>query len=152
MEDIKFAKPEDFTQIVAFCYKAFEENQLEGSKCSIDFDKIVLEVTDNLTNHVVLVKRNTEDPRSIDGLIMLKVGSVWWSNDLILNNILFYTKPEVRSFKLAKDLLKAAQKYAIMNRLPFVFDIFDQKDATKKKNLLKYLGFKDYGSSYIFNT
>jgi len=150
MSSIQPALPTDLSQLVAFCYKAFEENQLTGSNCPLDFDKTVTEINDNILHHVVLVKRNQDNSNFIDGMIMLKSGEVWWSKSLILNNLLFYVKPEKRSFKLAKDLLKAAQKYAIINRLPIVFDIFDQKDASKKIKLLKYLGFKDYGSSFIF--
>ncbi len=148
---IKFALPEDVAQIVSLGYKSFDENQLgEVSNCSPDFDKTLIAITDMLVNDVVLVKRNDENPKLIDGVIILKINYLWWSSDPCLVGVLFYTKPEHRSFTLAKNLLNAAKEYAIINNLPIVFDIFARKDVQKKIKLLKYLGFKECGTLYVF--
>lgn len=146
---VQFARPEDIPQIVSFGYKSFEENDLPGST---DFTKALNQITKSVLEDVVLVKRNDENPKLLNGTLAMQLEAPWFSNDPILTVFLFYIKPDHRSFKLAKELVSSAQEYAIINRLPIVFDLFAQKDVDKKKRLLKYLGFKECGSFFTFNT
>lgn len=148
-KDILFAKPEDIPQIVAFGYKSFEENTLPGST---SFDKALNQITKLVLHDVVLVKRDKDNPKLINGVLAMEAQAPWFSEDPLLTIGLFYIKPELRSFKLARELLSSAQEYAIINNLPIVFDLFAQKDVDKKKKLLKYLGFKECGSFFTFNT
>lgn len=138
-------------QIVSLGYKSFYENFLDSLPCSPDFDKALHFITDAVMNDVVLVKRNVDNPKSIDGVLGMKIHYTWFSSEPTLHTFLFFIKEDKRSFLLAKDFLKAAQEYAIINRLPIVFDLFAQKDVSKKIKLLKYLGFKECGSLLIFN-
>lgn len=151
MHSIKFAKPEDVTQIVSLGYKSFDENSLAGIGASPDFDKALLTLTESVVEDVVLVKRNEQDQRLIDGVLVLKHSETWWSNQTLLFSLLFFVKEEFRTTRTAVNLLKAAKEYAIINGLPIVFDIFAQKDVQKKKKLLKILGFKECGTLFIFN-
>lgn len=147
---IEFAKLDDISQLTAMCFTVFEENNLKETNTIPDCNKILEEMFKSIIEHVVLVKRNDKNSKLIDGFLVLQAGSTWWTNEVFLNSLIFYIKPEFRSFKLAKDLLNEAKKYAIINNTPLVFDIFDKKNGDKKIKLLKYLGFKDYGSSLIF--
>jgi hypothetical protein len=148
---IKAARPEDMAQIVALSYASFYENALNNLGASPHFNKTVVTITDLITNHLVLVKRNEEDDTLIDGVFALKEHSAWWSTDLQLTALIFFIKPEKRNFKVARDLLKKSQEYAIMENTPIVFNLFAQRDVNKKGKLLKYLGFKECGSFFIFN-
>lgn len=150
-KEIIFAKPEDITQLIAMAYKTFDENELEGTGNDRDFDKITLSLTDWVIKDAVLVKRNEDNDKFIDGFIALRTSTTWWSEDPVLYTGIFYIKPEKRSFKLAKALLMAAKEYAIMNDIPLVIDIIDNKDVQRKTKLLEYLGFKRLGTLYTFN-
>lgn len=149
---IQIAKPEDITQLVSLGYSSFKENNLSDYCSEPDFDSVILGFTEMVIgeNNVVFVKRNDTNNKLIDGVIALKNDSLWWSKDALLIEGFFYIKPEVRSFKLAKDLLSNAKDYAIINKIPIVMDLFTQKDVEEKKKLLKYMGFKECGSFYIF--
>ena len=149
--DIKFAKPEDISQIVAFGYKSFDENLLKGLGMEPTFEKAITSVTDFAVNHAILVKRNEDNDKFLDGVCVIQTTETWWSDTPLLYVVLYYIKPEKRSFKLARDLLKAAQEYAIMSKLPLVIDLFGQKDITRKQKLLRYLGFKELGSTFLYN-
>lgn len=150
-ENIQFAKPEDINQIVSFGFYSFRENLLEGLPCKPDLNKGLAVFTDAVLNEgIVLVKRNTSNPKLLEGTLAMKLDKPWFSDDACLYVLLYFIKPEFRSFKLAKDLLNAAKEYAIINNLPIVFDLFAQKDAKKKIKLLKYMGFKEYGTVFIF--
>ena len=145
---IKFAKAEDAPQIAALNYQANLENEFPFTA---DFDKTLVALLKGVLEEVVLVKRNDSNPKLIDGVVCAKIDSVWWSSDPLLYAYFMYTKPEVRSFKLSRALILAAQEYAIINKIPLVFDLFAQKDVEKKKKLFKYLGFKEVGSLFCFN-
>ena len=148
---IQFAKPEDVPQVVTLAYNSFEENGLKAFYCEPDFDKILAYVTQAVLDQVVLVRRNEANPKLIDGVCGFRVSTPWLSNDPVMLPFMFFIKKDKRSFKLAKEFVSAAKEYAIMNRLPIVFDLFAQKDVEKKKKLLKYLGFREHGSFLTFN-
>ena len=150
VDEIKFALPEDVSQVAAFGFKTFKENNLEGYGVSPDLDKMIVNFTDWAINEAILVKRNDDDPKHIDGACAICKQTTWWSHSPVLMAALTYIKPEKRSFKLAYALLKAAQEYAIMNQLPLVVDIVGQTNVKKKIKLLKYLGFEEFGSLLVF--
>lgn len=148
---IDAAKTEDITQLIALGYASFKENELAECCSYPDFDKVAIGFASMVydTNGAVFVIRN-ENPKIVDGVLALKRDCLWWSNDSLLIEGFFYIKPEVRSFKLAKALLSKAKECAIINKVPIVMDLFTQKDVDEKKKLLKYMGFKEIGSFYIF--
>lgn len=147
---VKAARPEDIPQIVALSYASFYENSLEDLGVAPDFNKTLITITSLVTDHFVLVDRNEENDTIVDAVFCLKEQSAWWSSEIILESLIFYIKPEKRTFKLARALLKKSQEYAIMENTPIVFSLFAQRDVSKKSKLLKYLGFKECGSFYIF--
>ncbi len=148
-EEISLALPDDVPQIIALCYKAFFESGL-SHLIKEDFDKSVKFVTEAVFNDVVLVKRNKENPKMLDGLFGFKSDTTWFSSQPCLTSFMFYIKPEFRRFSLAKDFLNASKECAIINNLPIVFDLFAQKDVKKKFKLLKYMGFMDCGSHFVY--
>ena len=148
---IKSARPNDIPQIVALSYASFYENGLEGLGATPNFDKTVISVTDIVTNHMALVKRNEENDDLIDGIFLLKESTTWWSTDPVLYSVILFIKQDKRSFKLARALLERGKEYAIMESRPLVLDLFAQKDVEKKRKLLKYTGFTECGSLFIFN-
>lgn len=149
---VKIAKPEDIPQLVALGYNSFEENDLSQYCSKPDFNKVLVGFTEMALDamSMVFTIRNKDNPDIVDGVLALKNDSLWWSNDTLLIEGFFYIKPEVRSFKMAKALLSNAKEYAIINKIPIVMDLFTQKDVEEKKKLLKYMGFKECGSFYIF--
>lgn len=149
VKEIKFAKPEDITQVVAFGYKSFTENSLNNKGMDPSFEKTVQAITHWVIEDAVLVKRNEEDDRYIDGVCAVKTTSTWWSDDPVLSIGLYYVKPEARSYKLARSLLKAAQEYAIMYKLPLVIDLVGENSERQAK-ILTRLGFKKFGSALIY--
>ncbi len=146
--NIYVATPEDISQIVTLGYASYKENILDTYSCTPDFEKIVVFITDLvLGGGLVLVLK--EDDK-VNGVLCFRKDSLWWSLDEVLYEALFYIKPEHRSFKNAKNLLNIAKKYGIITETPIVLDLFTQKDVDKKKRLLKYLGFKECGSFFVF--
>ncbi len=115
------------------------------------FEKVLKTVTELVLTQVCFVRRNRANPKLVDGFILLNEQIPVYSLESVLYTVVMYVKPEYRTFALARSLLSAAKKYAIIvNSIPLVFDLFSQKDVSKKKKLLTYLGFKEIGSFYVF--
>lgn len=147
---MELAKIEDAPQLVALAVKSFDENKLEEIGFQKDIEKALKLIVDCILNKTVFIKRNELDQKLIEGFIVLEQGEVWFSSESVLKTVIIYIKPEVRSFKFVKDLINEAKKYAIIQKMPLFIDIFGQKDTEKKNKLFKYLGFKNYGSTFVF--
>lgn len=148
--EVQFAKPEDIPQIVALGYKEFEENGFPSLGIEIDFNKLMPFITDLVLNHVVLVKRNKENSKLIDGVVLFQISPTWFSSTPMLNSVFMYVKPEYRDIKIVRNLLNVAKEYGIMNKLSIVFGLTTKKDVEKKRKLFEHLGFEDWGSSLIW--
>jgi hypothetical protein len=140
---IKFAKVEDIPQIVSFCYKTYQglEN-LDLPKP--DFIKITMKVTNWILNDVVLVHRESEDSKEINGVVVAERGSFWWSNDNnTLKTALFFVNPEYEnSGRIAFDLVDALKEYADDFELNVLLDIIDKEENIDK--LKKFIGMKNF--------
>lgn len=148
---IKFALPTDISQITAMGYQSFKEADLQDLPYEPDFNKSLIQITNFVMDEVTLVKRDKDNEKFIDGVLIMSFQTNWYSSKEVLHSVLLYVKPNKRSSFVAKELLKAAKEYAIINKIPIVFDLFTQKDVEKKKRLLKILGFKEYGTFFVFN-
>lgn len=149
-EHIKFAKPEDITQIVALGFKDFKEVGAEVFGIEPSVERGLVSVTDMVVNDVVLVLRNEDDDRLIDGVIAFQHMEPWWSEETLLRQCLLYIKPNKRSYNNAKALLEASKEYAIMSGLNIVIDLIGTKEIARKEKLLKRHGFEEFGSLFIF--
>jgi hypothetical protein len=146
---LELAKPEDVPQVYALCIQNYNENNTIETGIRVSFEKSFKELEFCVQNNFCVVERKGKE---INGLLLLKPAvTTWFSEDEIFMGLIFYIKPDFRTFKLAKSLLTAAKEYAIINKLPIAFDLFAQKDASKKKKLFEYMGFKEWGSFYLYN-
>ncbi len=138
---------EDIPVIMSLGYASFKENLCDEFDLPISFDKAMVEIAESINQQLTFVKRVDD---TITGVLATKVYSAWFSEKPCLHSLLFYIKPEYRSFKETKLFIDFIKQYAILNKVPFVIDFFAQKDVKKKQQLFKYFGFKDCGSVMAF--
>lgn len=150
MTKATFAKAEDIPQLVALGYQEFQENNITEMGVEVDFDKSLIAMTNLVLEHVVLVIRNEENPKIIDGVLACQIAPPWFSSSPVLSGLFLYVKKEHRSKGLGKDLLSSVKEYAIMNRLSISFGLTTKVDLVRKRKLLESLGFDDWGSSFIW--
>ncbi len=149
-DQIKFAKIEDIPQIVSFAYSTFKEADLNATGLFPNNERVTLSIANCVNEHIALVKRDDEDERKIDGVLIAQITHLWWSNEPCLLGALFYIKPSKRSFNLAKGFLDAFKEYAIIEGIPCGLDLFVKRDTEKKRKLLTYCGFDEVGSYFVF--
>jgi hypothetical protein len=89
------AKAEDISQIVAFGFSSFAENNLiDVSNGEPDFNKAMISLTDMVMNELVFVKRSEDNPKILEGVLVLRGETTWWSDEPLLWTTLMYVKPE----------------------------------------------------------
>lgn len=131
-------------------FASFKENMPADWPYAPDYDKSLFGIINFVNAGSTFVVTDPKNPKFINGVLVLSENTVWWSTQPIISSILYYVKPDKRTFKVAKALIHEAQKYGILKGLPLVFDFFAQKDVDRKKKLLRFLGFEDYGSFMVF--
>lgn len=144
---ITVALPEDIPQIAALTLANMKDAGIPVSPC---YEKVLISITNVVLQDICFVRRNKVNPKLVDGFLLLSHRVPEYSLDTILYGLMFYIKPEFRSFSLAKSLLNCAKKYGRIEGIPIVLDLFNSVDADKKKKLLTYLGFNEVGSLYVF--
>lgn len=147
-EEITIAKIEDVPQIVAFSLATYKDVKLKNS--SPDFDKITESITRSVLKNQVLVRRNKENESKIDCVMVLEIGSSWWSKEPILRQKFFFVVPEFRDGNLFLDLLDAAEEYAIMLDMPLLQEVVGSSFQAKGR-ILERRNYRQIGVSYITN-
>lgn len=143
---VTVARPEDIPQLVAFLFATYKDVKLKLAK--VNFNKATIAITDLVMNEVVLVRRNKDDDKVLDGAICFKKATAWWSSEVSLQQQFFYVRPELRGSQVFNSLLDAADEYAIMENLPLM-QVIVGEDALRKSNVLKRKGYTQIGVEMI---
>lgn len=141
-----FAKPQDIAQIISFAYSAYKETSPKS--LSPDFVKVSETVSRCVVQEIVFVVRSPEDERVIEGVIVCEHASPWWTDDVMLHQLFFYTKPSKQRLKVLNTLLQAVEEYGKLTNVNVVQDIIGKRFSTKGK-ILEKRGYTLHGGSYI---
>ncbi len=79
------------------------------------------------------------------GMVGVMVDELWWSNEKILVDYVFWIEPEHRNLKIMNALIGAVRDFATLNKLPAI-TTFMSKDRTEAKaELFRRKGYKNAG-------
>jgi hypothetical protein len=78
----------------------------------------------------------------ICGFLGVELDKYWWSNELVLMDVMFYIKPEFRSYTAFKRMLSVAEEFAKLNNVPIALSFFSDKDLAKKAKMIMRRGYK----------
>lgn len=79
------------------------------------------------------------------GVLGLIIDTHWWTEEPTMFDMLFYIKPEFRSYKAFRRMLSVAEEFAKINGIPLSMMFFSTKDLFRKMKLLKKRGFEPIG-------
>ena len=57
-------------------------------------------------------------------------------------DVMFYIKPEFRSYNAFKRMLSVAEEFAKLNNVPIALSFFSDKDLAKKAKMIMRRGYK----------
>ncbi len=72
----------------------------------------------------------------------------WWSSKEVLTNVVFYIKPEFRSFNNYSRMLSMAEEFAKINAVPLEISFFGTS-VDRKTNAVLHRGYKTLTWSVI---
>lgn len=81
----------------------------------------------------------------IVGIMGVTIEKFWWTKNEVMTDVLFYIKPDFRSFTAYKRMLSAAEAFAKLNKLPLALLFFSTKDLDKKYQMILRRGYKTVG-------
>lgn len=138
---LRMATPLDLHQCVDLAMKIPLENDMEYFP-KPDIDRVASTLVELIDNQTLIVYENNG---IICGLFGVKIDSFWWSSEPTMVDIIFYIKPEFRSFSAYKRMLRAAEDFAKLNKVPLALLFFTTKDQDKKHQMILRRGFKTVG-------
>lgn len=107
-----------------------------------DYDK-VRETLEKLIENQTLITYSNNG--IIVGILGCIVDTFWWTNEPMMMDMLFYIKPEFRSYKAFDRMLSTAEEFAKINGLPLALLFFTTKDTERKFNMVLKRGYKPVG-------
>jgi len=91
-----------------------------------------------------------EETQEICGILALYPSTPWYSNEVKLNNLVYYVHQDHRKSPLGIALLREAKNYSIMKQLPLDIVVESVDDLDRKNKLFKLYGFSHTGGAYSF--
>lgn len=138
---LRTATIEDLNQCVELALKIPEENDLDFFP-KPDKTKVNQVLSELINNNTLIVYENNETIVGIFGVI---IDTFWWTSEEMMTDVIFYIKPEFRSYNAYKRLLSAGEAFAKINKLPLALLFFTTKDTKRKFEMIKRRGYKPVG-------
>ena len=91
-----------------------------------------------------------EANEKIMGFIALQQGQFWYADESFVADLLFYVHPEGRKSYAARDLIRAAQDYAKIKKLPLVLAPTNGVDVERKHAFYTRMGMRQLGGTYSY--
>lgn len=88
----------------------------------------------------------------IVGIMVLHLVELYWSDDYVLTNLVYWVDPEHRKSRFGVQLLKAAKDYATERKLPFDLRVESYHDLERKEKFFKRHGFTPCGGNFKFRS
>jgi hypothetical protein len=139
----ELATPEDLPDVIALCHALYAELDPKLTP-PMSLEKVFY-MMESLVEHktVILYKNNGV----ACGILALDLVAPWWTEEknAVLRDIVFYIKPEFRTFKAFSAALRLAEQYAKINKVPLEIFFFTDRDVKRKFKLFKHRGYTSQG-------
>jgi len=135
------ATREDLPTVVELALKIPEEFSFENFP-SVDKAKVTEIIFSNWTDAPIFLYKIENE---IVGMVGLALDTLWWSNEPVLQDYMFYIKPEHRSLKVVNALIGAMRDVAKLNDMKVITTFIASDRTDSKRKLFERKGFKESG-------
>ncbi len=104
---VRAAQPEDYPQIMQLCKELHEENGAAG----VDWQKVQQIIIDGINRDAAMIGLIGQ-VGAIEAIIYLNFSAMWYSEEVFLQELFAYVRPDFRRTKNAKALLRFAKAAA----------------------------------------
>lgn len=144
------AQKTDLPDILQLCYTAYLEYAKEdlGEVLKPHTPTIAQTIDYCYKYGVVWVVK--DEKNAVRGVCLAEKTNTWWTDEGLLNVLFCYVQPSFRSKRAGIVILKELKRLSEVSNLPLRFEIFTNKDRSRKEKLLKRLGFKEQASTFTY--
>jgi GNAT superfamily N-acetyltransferase len=127
---VRVAVPEDWQQIIQMC----EELHAENGAASVDWPTVEAIIAKGINKDGAMI--GVIGPvNAIKGITYLKFSKLWYSEDIFLEELFLYVRPEHRRSDNAKLLLKFARESAKRLKVPLLIGVISNERTKAKLGL-----------------
>lgn len=135
---VRLATPADEEELMAQCRVLYEENAIDGLRINEDRVRQMLRRAFDRQGMIVGIMG---EPGKLEASIALLISQLWYSDDLILEELWNHVLPQYRRSTNATDMITFAQKCADSSGLPLLIGIVsNDKTAPKIRLYQRRLG------------
>lgn len=113
----------------------------------INYDKL-LAMLEHCFEHAAIFVAEVND--KIVGIMVLHLLELYWSDDWVLTNLVYWVDAEHRKSRFGAALLKAAKDYAREQARDFNLCVESHKDLDRKNVFFQRQGFTPVGGNYQY--
>lgn len=139
--ELHLARPEDLEACFKLALEIPKENDFNFFP-EADEEAVRDTIKELIAKQCMIVYSNNG---VIVGILGVTIEKFWWTKNEVMTDVLFYIKPEFRSFSAYKRMLSAAEAFAKLNKLPLALLFFSTKDLEKKYQMILRRGYKTLG-------
>lgn len=140
------AKPEDREAILDIFFENHAENgQFPLSRMKIE--DTVDRVLNNNEGIIGIIRQNAD----IESIIVMKIGQFWYTDDLVLEEVMNYVRPAYRRTPNAKEMIRYAKKCAEELKIPLVIGVTSNVRTQSKIDLYERELGPPWGAYFVHN-
>ncbi len=146
---IRIATPDDLKPVMALAIQAAEENGFLDASTP----KLLNDVWPALNQDRGICAVVGPADGDIEGMMVLRIGTLYYSNDLCIDEKVIYVKPEFRSAKggRAAKLCEFSKQTALTLGLPLCVGVLSNTRTEAKVRMYERIFGKPAGAFFLFN-
>lgn len=141
---VRSAKPEDFQRIMVLCRQLYQEN----GATLVDWPAVEAMVMDGINGFGACLGV-IGDP--VQGMIFLRISKMWYSSEMILEELFVYVDPEYRQSNNASALVEFAKSCSHEFDIPLLIGIISNKQTKEKVRLYQRRLGAPAGAFFLYN-
>jgi GNAT superfamily N-acetyltransferase len=139
----------DFDECIRITFDAVKENALVEP----DYKKLLEHIYAALTRDMGIGGVIGEEGGPLEAVMLLRIGTVWYSSEHVLEEKVLYVKPEFRSEPIgrARKLVEWAKDVSIKLELPLAIGVLSNERTKSKIHLYERFLGPQAGAYFLYN-
>lgn len=146
LPQVRSAVPEDFPQLMALCGQLYQEN----GAVNVDWGRVEAKVAQGV-NGMQAVIGVIGEVRAIQAMIYLQITDLWYSGEIILEELFSYVSPEYRRTRNARAILEFAKSAAVNFNVPLLVGVTSNTRTQAKIEMYERILGPTKGALFFYN-
>ncbi len=146
LPQVRSAVPEDFPQLMALCGQLYQEN----GAVNVDWGRVEAKIAQGV-NGMQSVIGLIGDVHAVQAMIYLQISDLWYSGEIVLEELFSYVSPEYRRTRNARALLEFAKTAATNFNVPLLIGVISNTRTQAKVDMYERVLGSMKGAFFFYN-